>query len=116
MAHPDSPGSVPMSTFYVMPSRPLLGRLFGEFLSSLFPGLEWNECDWSDLGEALGAAARFQPEVYVLFREDLAYEEDIAACLVRDFGAEPGDQIIDVEAGSDGPSVRYRQVGWRAAA
>ncbi|MBI3409474.1 MAG: hypothetical protein HY040_14120 [Planctomycetes bacterium] len=48
-----------MSTFYVMPSRPLLGRLFGDFLSSLFPGLDWS---------------------------------------------------------TDGPSVRYWQVGWRAAA
>src|SRR5262245_44821855 len=105
-----------MSTFYVMPSRPLLGRLFGEFLTSFFPGLQWNEDDWPDLGEALGAAARIQPELYVLFREDLATDDDVAACLVRDFGAEPGDQIIEVEARSDGPSVRYWQVGWRAAA
>jgi hypothetical protein len=105
-----------MSTFYVMPSRPLLGRLFGEFLTSLFPGLDWNTDDFPDLGEALGAAARIQPEVYVLFREDLACERDAAMCLVRDFGAEAGDQIIEVEAGEEGPSVRYWQVGWRAAA
>ena len=104
-----------MSTFYVMPSRLLVGRLFGEFLTSLFPGLEWSTADWSDLVEALGAAVRFQPGVYVLFREDLTCE-DTALSLVQDFGAESGDQVIEVEAGEDGPSVRYWQMGWRSAA
>lgn len=105
-----------MSTFYVMPSRLLLGQVFGEFLASLFPGLSWNRFEWEDLGEALGTAARIQPEVYVLFREDLANEDDLPGSLERDFGAELGDQIIEVSVGEGGPNVRHWQIGRRVAA
>src|SRR5262245_52867760 len=110
------PRSPPMATFYVMPSRSLLGQLFGEFLTTLFPGLVWSMDDWADLGEALGAAARICPDVYVLFAEDLAHENDVATCLVRDFGAEAGDQVVEVEARDEGADVRCWHVDWRAAA
>lgn len=91
-----------MATFYLLPSRLALGQRFGEFLAALFPALRWNRDAWPDLAESLGRAAETHPGVYIVFREDLADEHDPEESLVRDFGAEPGDDIIDVHAASMG--------------
>ncbi|MBX9680716.1 MAG: hypothetical protein K2X38_18325 [Gemmataceae bacterium] len=87
-----------MATFYVMPPRPLLGQRFGDFLSGMFPDQSWRSGDWADLAESLANAAEGHAGVYVVFAEDLA--EDVAAqeALQRDFGAEPGDDVIEVRA------------------
>ncbi len=87
-----------MATFYLLPSRLALGKRFGEFLSGVFPGLSWDRNGWSDLAESLGAEAHSRPEVYVIFREDLADEDDPEEALERDFGAEAGDEIVEVQA------------------
>ncbi len=60
-----------MSTFYLLPARPQLGRHFGQYLETLFPGLSWPRSVWNDLAEALGSQAHCHPEVYVVYREDL---------------------------------------------
>jgi hypothetical protein len=85
-----------MATFYLLPSRLALAQRFGDFLSAVFPGLHWQRGDLSDLAETLGTAAGGHPGVYVVFREDLADEHDPEESLARDFGAEPGDDIIEV--------------------
>src|SRR6476660_5435806 len=96
-----------MATFYVLPSRQALGQRFGEFLGNLFPGLDLSSEYWYDLAEALGAAARSMPEVYVLFREDLPDGDDLLEGLARDFGVEPDDEVIEVPASfwRDGPRL-----------
>ena len=88
-----------MSTFYVLPSRPQLGERFAELLSSLFPGTVWARADWPDLAEALGAAAMCQPELYVVYAEDLPADLSIEDGLIYAFGAEPGDQVIESRPG-----------------
>src|SRR6267154_161538 len=60
-----------MSTFYILPSRSLLGQRFAEFLASVFPGLDWQRPEWRDLAETLGADVLRQSDVYVVYREDL---------------------------------------------
>ena len=88
-----------MATFYLLPSRPLLGQRFGELLSSLFPGLNWGCGDWPDLAEALGANANRQ-DIFVIYREDLPDESPVSDSLTRDFGAEDGDAVVEVHAGA----------------
>lgn len=86
-----------MATFYLMPPRPLLGRKFGEFLSGMFPDQRWESSDWADLAEALAGAAEGHAGVYVVFAEDLADDAPNVAALRRDFGAETGDDVVEVK-------------------
>jgi hypothetical protein len=85
-----------MATFYLLPSRHALGQRFSDFLAAVFPGLSWTRGAWSDLAETLGAAAGGHSGVYVVFREDLADEHEPEESLARDFGAEPGDDVIEL--------------------
>ena len=88
-----------MSTFYLLPARLHLGQRFAELLTNLFPGTEWPQSDWRDLAEALGAAAMGQPDVYVIFAEELPAGECLEDALALSFGAEPGDEVIEVRPG-----------------
>jgi len=98
-----------MATFYLLPSRLALGQRYGDFLSAVFPGLGWKRVAWSDLAEGLATAAAGHPGVYVVFREDLADEHDPEESLARDFGAEPGDDIIEVHIAN--LAVQRRKMG-----
>lgn len=85
-----------MATFYVLPSRLTVGQGYSEFLGKQFPGLAWPRRDWSDLAEMLAAQAHQLTDIHVLFLEDLATDASLDEVLARDFGAEPGDEIIEV--------------------
>jgi hypothetical protein len=101
----------PMSTFYLLPARPHLGRLFGQYLESVFPGLHWDHEAWTDLAESLGAAANRHAEVYVVYREDLPDDVEKAEALQTNFGAEPGDEIVEIVDVIPGKSPATRR--WR---
>ena len=88
-----------MSLFFVLPPRPLLGEHFAGYLRSLFPGLDWDARARSELAEALVAAIA-RPDVYVVFREELPAGESTQRALADGFGAEVGDEVIEVKAGS----------------
>jgi hypothetical protein len=88
-----------MSTFYVLPPRPYLGRCFARYLQGVFPGLTWDSALWDNLADGLTAAAGCHPGVYVVHREELPDGEDTARALADGFGAEPGDEVIEVCAG-----------------
>lgn len=98
-----------MSTFYLLPSRPQLGERFASFLNTLFPGLDWSSVRWADLADALGSAAIQDPDVYVVFREELPEGEDPATALTDGFGAVSGDEVVEVKPGS--APVRWRLGG-----
>src|SRR5205814_6970269 len=89
-------GGAHMATFYVLPSRPQLGQRFAELLAGLFPGTAWPREDWQDLAEALGAAAVRRPDIYVVFAEDLPADQPLEPGLIDRFGAEPGDEVVEV--------------------
>ena len=103
-----------MSTFYLLPSRPVLGEQFAAYLHAVFPGLAWETAAWADLAELLGAAAARHRDVYVVYGEDLPPGADRAAALVDGFGAEPGDAVIEVVPGAEPGAVTTRR--WRLAA
>jgi hypothetical protein len=99
-----------VSTFYLLPPRPFLGERFATYLQSIFPGLRWDRSTWANLAEALSAAATCHPDVYVVHREDLA-DEPATRALVDGFGAEPGDEVIEVYPGGRPGELAARR--WR---
>jgi len=102
-----------VSTFYLLPSRPVLGERFAAYLETLFPGLNWSSAAWPELADLLGDLAARRSDVYVVFGEDLSHGEDPARALADGFGAEPGDEIIEVGPGDRPGEMRThrRQLG-----
>src|SRR5947209_5286317 len=92
-------GGRAMSTFYVLPSRALLGQRVAEFLGSVFPGLDWPRTQWRDLAELLGDQALRHADVYVVYREDLPEGMPLDETLVQDCGAAAGDAVVEVALG-----------------
>jgi hypothetical protein len=91
-----------MSRFYLLPSRPELGERFATYLKDLFPGLDWPTSSWSKLAEDLGAVAGRAPDVFVVYREELPDGEDLTTALTDGFGAEAGDEVVEILPGSRG--------------
>lgn len=101
-----------MSTFYVLPPRRFLGDHLAAFLASWLPGLEWSETARRVLAEQATAAAA-HVDVFILHREDLPDGADIMSALMDGFGAQAGDEVVEVRAG-DGPgglAVRRWRMG-----
>ena len=90
------PGAVHMATFYLLPSRPLLGEQVARLLERLLPGWRSLPSGWSSLAESLTGSLGPAADVYFVFREDLPPGENIAQALQDGFGAEPEDDIIQV--------------------
>jgi hypothetical protein len=102
-----------VSKFYLLPPRPLLGEQFSAFLGHLFPGLNWDAEHRSELTEMLGAAAASHPDVFVIYREELA-DDDPQRALCDGFGAEAGDEVIEVRVGSRPGELTARR--WEVSA
>ena len=87
-----------MSTFYLLPPRPLLADRFAAFLGGLFPGLDWGAARRLGLTDALETAVGEHTDVYVVYREDLPEGQPLPQALADAFGAEPGDEVVVVRA------------------
>jgi hypothetical protein len=85
-----------MATFYLLPPRPVLGARFASYLGQLFPGLNWSSVGWSDLVEMLDTATSRHKDVYFIYREDLPEGEEPRRALAENFGAETGDEVVEV--------------------
>jgi hypothetical protein len=103
-----------VSTFYLLPSRPLLGERFAAYLQNFFPGLDWGSPRWPELADALAAVAAGQPDVYVVYREELPEGEDAAAALADGFGAAAGDEVIEIVPGALPAALTAKR--WRLGA
>lgn len=100
-----------MSTFYLLPSRPLLGERLAGVLQSFFPGLDWNRTRWSELADTLGQAVVDRPDVFVVYREELPADEDPVTALTEGYGAVAGDEVIEVHTGATLDEIHSRR--WR---
>jgi hypothetical protein len=85
-----------VSTFYLLPPRAQLGERFAAYLHTCFPGLDWPAPAWAELGDLLGATVGGRPDVYVVYRDDLPEDEEVEAALASAFGAEPGDEVVEL--------------------
>lgn len=98
-----------MSTFYVLPPRSYLREYLTAAVQELFPGMTFVEEDWSRVLDALGDAAARRKEVLVVYREELP-DDQLAAEALRDgFGAEPGDEVVEVRAGAIAGALMARR-------
>ena len=102
-----------MSIFYLMPPRPFLGDRFASFLQTYFPGLDWDSGERRLLADVLGDTAG-RDGVYVVYRDDLSAEESTSQALVNGFGAEAGDEVVEVRPGGVAGELFTRR--WRIAA
>jgi hypothetical protein len=106
-----------MSRFYLLPPRPEVGARIASLLGLLLPGLDWDVAMRANLADALGDAAGYHEDVIVLYREDLPAGETVSRALVDGFGAEPGDEVIEIRsAGRDADLVSRRfaiDAAWR---
>ena len=91
-----------MATFYVLPSRQQLGERFNAWLAGLLPGAAWPRGDWPQLAESLVGTLQDRPGVHLVFCEDGDERLPLPAMLARDFGAEPGDEVVEVRLGDAG--------------
>jgi hypothetical protein len=89
-----------MTSFYLLPPRSYLGQRLAIVLRGLFPGQEWSRGDWADLAEGLAAAFAKTENSFVLFSDDVAEDAPLDEVLQRDFGAQPGDEIVSVRLGA----------------
>jgi hypothetical protein len=90
-----------MSTFYVLPPRPVLEKHLAEYVEPLFPGLNWAALGPSSLTltEILVSAVLLHPDVFVVYHEELPEDETTALALAKWFGAAPCDEIIEIQPG-----------------
>ena len=87
-----------MSTFYLLPARPYLGQCFALFLEGLLPGVTLDSTAWPYLADEITALTAGCTDVFLVHREDLPAGEDPARALADGFGAEPGDEVIELRA------------------
>jgi hypothetical protein len=108
-----------VATFYVLPPRALVGDAVADLLHDLLPGLSWAAAARACLADLVVAAALTQPEeAYVIFRDDLPAGEPLPRALADGFGAEPGDEVVEVRPGAvpgQLSSRRWRLEGRQAA-
>jgi len=103
-----------MSTFYVLPPRPLLGDAVAAFLHHYLPGLDWDAAARVRLADAVGEVALNETDVYVVFRDDLPPGERVAQALADGYGAEAGDEVVEVRPGGRPGETAARR--WRLPA
>jgi hypothetical protein len=104
-----------MSRFYLLPPRPELGERFASFLRSLFPGLDWDAAMRLNLADALGHAAACHEDVIIVYRDDLPIGEPVGRALADGFGAEPGDEVIEIRPTGRGADLVSRRFAIDAA-
>src|SRR5262245_52158859 len=102
-----------MALFYLLPPRPLLGDRLATVLEGLLPGLAWDCRARSYLADLLRTLAEDRPDVFVVYREDLPEAELPERVLVDGYGAEPGDEVIEVRPGVGPGAFHARR--WRIA-
>jgi hypothetical protein len=100
-----------MSTFYLLPPRPLLEECLAAYLDPLLPGLRWQGTIGPVLADILAAAVARRPDVYVIHREELPEGESPARALADGFGAEADDEVIEIRPGSKSGEWTARR--WR---
>jgi len=83
-----------MSTFYVLPTRQILGSSLARILAPLVPGLELDAAACADLLDEFLSERGMQHNSFIVWQDDLDGERDARAELVQDYGAAPGDRIV----------------------
>jgi hypothetical protein len=84
-----------MATFYLLPPRACLEQATAELFGKLLPGLPLPADAWDVLARQFAASACWQPDVFLVPRDELP-DGDLGAALAECYGAEPGDRVVEV--------------------
>jgi hypothetical protein len=84
-----------MATFYLLPPRALLGQQ----LLATFGIVEPESPLCTELAETIGRAVE-AAGAYVVYRDDLPPNDEDAQFLMDGFGAEVGDEVVEIVAHS----------------
>jgi hypothetical protein len=85
-----------MATFYLVPPRAVLGDRLADALAALLPGLGLDAGQRSRLAEAVLEALEGRPDVFVVGRDELPPGESAQRALIDGYGAEAGDEVVEV--------------------
>ena len=96
-----------MADFLLLPPRPAIGEEIARLIRPYLPGVRVTAADCLRFLDTLAAASG---KAFLVHREELPDEEDVAAALRDGFGAEPGDRIIHILTGRPGePRVEVEE-------
>ena len=104
-----------MAVFYVLPSRPLLGECLARMLRPYVPGVSVSGEACSDLVGSLVSGSPEGDASYVIHREDIPEGNDLSTSLRDGFGAEAGDQVVQVSIGARDAEPRVQIWNLKAA-
>jgi hypothetical protein len=102
-----------VSIFYVLPARPQVGACVAKLLRDLLPGLACDHACWTDLADTLVTALAPPSDVFIVYGEELPAGPDVEQALMDGFGAEPGDEVIEVQRGDKPGTLVSRR--WQVA-
>jgi hypothetical protein len=95
-----------MSTFYLMPPRPVFEDSLAQFLQTWLPGLAVPARAGADVTDLLQSDLERRAIAFLVFREDLPDDAEPTDALRDGFGAEAGDRVIEMHlAGRSGEVV-----------
>jgi hypothetical protein len=98
-----------MADFLLLPPRPAVGEEIARLIRPYLPGIRVTAADCVRFLDGLVAASG--GTAFLVHREELPDEEDVAAALRDGFGAEPHDRVVQVMTGRPGePRVRIGAV------
>jgi hypothetical protein len=100
-----------VSLFYLLPPRPLLADNLASFLQTVLPGLNWDSRERVELIDLLDRAASRHAGVFLVYRDDLPAGELPARALADGFGAEPGDEVVEIRP--EGRAGQWSARRWR---
>ncbi len=99
-----------MATFYLLPARPILEDSLARFVGEWLPGLPAARAG-AELADALQANVSRQRDVILVFREELPELTATTEALRDGFGAEPGDEIVELRLVNEAGAVQAKR--WR---
>ncbi len=88
-----------MSTFYILPPRPVFGDRLAALLQTFLPGLDWDAAARAGLADAVADFAVSETDAYLVFRDELPDGERVARALADGYGAEDDDEVVEVRVG-----------------
>jgi len=98
-----------MADFLLLPPRPAVGEEIARLIRPYLPGIRVTAADCVRFLDGLVAASG--GTAFLVHREELPDEEDVAVALRDGFGAEPDDRVVQVMTGRPGePRVRIGAV------
>jgi hypothetical protein len=95
-----------MATFYLLPPRSVLETAFGDILTRLLPGLPLPVESWEAIIDRIASAAGWPDDLFLVPRDDLPPGESFGESLAAAFGAEPGDNVVEISLSRSPTTVR----------